>query len=210
VRALDPGETIWDTAVTGFAARRQQSDAVTYVVYYRTSEGRQRWFRIGRHGSPWTPEEARTKALRVLGGVARGSDPAGDRRSRRGATGVTVSDLCNQYLADVEAGRLLTRRRTAKRPSTIATDRSRIEAHIRPLLGHLPLAAVTQDDIERLLHDIIAGTTRRRAKLNRPHALSNVWGGRGAASRSWGLLGAVLAYAVRRGLRADNPAIGVV
>jgi hypothetical protein len=32
VRALGLGELVWDTAVTGFAARRQKSDAVTYLV----------------------------------------------------------------------------------------------------------------------------------------------------------------------------------
>jgi hypothetical protein len=54
VRALRPGETVWDAAVTGFLARRQKSEAVTYLVFCRTTEGRQRWHTIGRHGAPWT------------------------------------------------------------------------------------------------------------------------------------------------------------
>ena len=33
---------------------------------YRTKEGRQRWFTIGRHGAPWTPESARLEARRLL------------------------------------------------------------------------------------------------------------------------------------------------
>ena len=52
VRALQPRQTIWDSAVPGFGARRQQGDAVTYMVVYRTSERRQRWQTIGRHGAP--------------------------------------------------------------------------------------------------------------------------------------------------------------
>lgn len=32
VRSLQPGGIIWDTAVTGFAARRQTGEAVTYLV----------------------------------------------------------------------------------------------------------------------------------------------------------------------------------
>jgi hypothetical protein len=60
VRALQAGEVIKDNAVLGFYARRQQSDAVTYYVVYRTKNGRQRWYRIGRHGSPWTPDTARS------------------------------------------------------------------------------------------------------------------------------------------------------
>ena len=62
VRALLPGEMVWDTAVTGFAGRRQKGEAVTYLVKYRTTAGRQRWHTIGRHGAPWTPETARAEA----------------------------------------------------------------------------------------------------------------------------------------------------
>ena len=47
--------------------------------------GRQRWFTIGRHGSPWTPDSARKEALRVLGEVAHGFDPAEKRAVDRRA-----------------------------------------------------------------------------------------------------------------------------
>jgi len=67
VRALKPGEIIWDSAVAGFGARRQQGPGVTFFVKYRTAEGRQRWHKIGRHGAPWTPETAREEAKKVLG-----------------------------------------------------------------------------------------------------------------------------------------------
>ena len=78
VRSLKPGETIWDKSLTGFGARRQHSDAVSYVLFYRTKEGRQRWFTIGKHGAPWMPETARDEAKRLLGEVAHRGDPAAD------------------------------------------------------------------------------------------------------------------------------------
>jgi hypothetical protein len=52
-----------------------------------------------------------------------------------GRKAFTVAALCQQYLADVEAGRLLTRRQTAKKESTLISDRGRIARHIIPLLG---------------------------------------------------------------------------
>jgi hypothetical protein len=52
IRALKPHEMIWDASLPAFGARCQSSSAVSYVVFYRTKEGRQRWYTIGRHGAP--------------------------------------------------------------------------------------------------------------------------------------------------------------
>src|SRR5829696_4288245 len=107
VRKLGPGEIVWDTAVVGFGARRQKSSTVSYFVKYRTKSGRQRWQVIGRHGSPWTPEMARDRARAILGEVVDGADPAAEKRVAREAK--TVAELCDLYLADAQAGRVLTR-----------------------------------------------------------------------------------------------------
>ena len=152
VRAIKKGETIWDQSLPGFGARRQNSEAVSYFLYYRTAEGRQRWYTIGKHGAPWTPDTAREEARRVRGDVAREADPAAERRAKRQAK--TVADLCDTYLKDVEAGRLITRRRAPKKPSTIGSDRGRIERHIKPLLGRMKVVAVTREDVEGFMHDV--------------------------------------------------------
>jgi integrase len=208
VRALKPGETIWDPKVPGFGARRQQSEAVSYVLFYRTKEGRQRWFTIGRHGAPWTPETARVEALRLLGEAAQGTDPAAAKQSRRKA--MTVAELCDGYLADAEAGRVLTRSKAAKKATTLAIDHGRVERHIKVLMGHRPVAAVTREDVEAVLYDVAAGKTAGNAKTAKKRGLARVRGGRTAANRVVGLLGAIFTYAVRHRLRADNPVRGVV
>jgi Arm DNA-binding domain len=147
VRALKKGETIWDQSLPGFGARRQNSEAVSYFLYYRTAEGRQRWYTIGKHGA-WTPDAAREEARRVRGDVARKTDPAAEKRAKRQAK--TVADLCDSYLKDVEAGRVITRRRVPKKPSTIGSDRDRIERHIKPLLGRMKVAAVSREECRGL------------------------------------------------------------
>jgi integrase len=206
VRALLPGETRWDGAVRGFGIRRQKGDAVAYVVFYRTREGRQRWHTIGRHGAPWTPDTARDKARELLGNVAQGADPAGDKRQSLAA--VSVGQLADAYLRDCDAGRVLGRNGEPKKASTLALDRGRIASHIKPWLGTRPAASVTRDDVTQLMHAIAEGRTGARRKT-RPGRLSIVRGGRTAATRVVGLLGGIFTYAIERRLRDDNPVRGV-
>lgn len=208
IRRLGLGEVIWDAAVPGFGARRQKSAAVSYMLYYRTQDGRQRWHTIGRHGAPWTPDAARTEAQRLLGEVVGGYDPAAVKQAKRKAA--TVAELCDLYLAGAEAGRLLTRRKATKKSSTLVTDRGRIERHIKPLLGQHKVAAVTREDVEAFMHDVAAGKTAGKTRTAKARGLAHVRGGKGTASRTVGLLGAIFTYAVKHRMRSDNPAHGVM
>jgi len=207
VRALGLGEEIWDSGVPGFIARRQKGATVAYVLMYRTREGRRRRYTIGRHGAPWTPDTGREEARRLLGEIVKGADPAGGKREAREA--MTVAELCDGYLVDAEAGRLLTRHGNAKKASTLIIDRGRIERHVKPLLGRMAVSAVERRDIEQFMHGVAEGKTAGRTKT-RPRGLARVRGGKGTATRAVGLLGGIFTYAVRQGVRADNPVHGVV
>jgi hypothetical protein len=96
----------------------------------------------------------------------------------------------------------------AKRSSTLIVDTGRIERHIKPLLGGLAVAAVTRHDVERFFHDVASGRTKARVKT-KARGLARVSGGKTAANRSAGLLGAIFTYAIRQGLRTDNPVHGL-
>jgi len=208
LRALGEDGEVWDVAVPGFGARRQRSEAIAYVLLYRTADGRSRRFTIGRHGAPWTPDKARDEARRLLGEVAKGNDPSATKQAKRSAA--TVAELCDRYLDDADAGRLLTRRGGTKKASTILTDRSRITAHIKPILGNMKVPVVTREDIEAFMHAVAEGTTKARKPTGKKGGLSNIRGGKGASSRTVGLLGALFTYAVRKRMRSDNPVLGVV
>jgi Arm DNA-binding domain len=101
IAALQPGQVIWDGAISGFGARRQVG-TVSYMLIYRTAEGRQRWHTIGRHGSPWTPDTARREAKRLLGSVAGGLDPAALKKAKRSAQ--SVAELCDWTRSDAPEG----------------------------------------------------------------------------------------------------------
>jgi integrase len=206
IKNLPPGSIVWDTEVNAFGARRQKGTAVNYALLYRTKDGRQRWHTIGRHGSPWTVDEARKEARKILVEVENGGDPAGEKAADRKAE--TVAQLCDLYHATAASGGLLTRRKIPKKASTLATDKGAIERHIKPLIGALKVAAVTRGDIERFQTDVANGKTAARVKTGK-HGLARVTGGKGAATRIMGLLGAIFQFAVERKLRPDNPCRGV-
>jgi hypothetical protein len=192
----------WDEgkgAVSGFGVRRQSGDAMSYVIKYRTVDGRQRWATIGWHGAPWTPDLARAEAKRILGEVVGGGDPARVKLEARKAA--TVAELCDAYLEAAKAGRILTRRKAVKKAATLDGDRGRIERYIKPLLGPLKVAAVTRDDIERFRDGVSEGATVIKTGK---HGLARITGGRGTAARAMGILGAMFAFAVRRARRSHQ------
>ncbi len=98
---------LWDTEIRGFGARRRPSGAIYYIVKMRDA-GRRRWITIGRHGSPWTPNTARTEALRLLAARAAGHDPAIERDRQK--AGLTVADLGERFLEEYVAKHCNTRR----------------------------------------------------------------------------------------------------
>jgi integrase len=79
VDGLGQNTVVWDKEIKGFGVRRQ-TDGAFYILRYR-HKGKQRQITIGRHGSPWTVETARRKAISLLGGIVEGSDPLAEREA---------------------------------------------------------------------------------------------------------------------------------
>jgi integrase len=186
----------WDTgdgALKGFGIRMKPSGAASYLVQYRNKEGRTRRLVIGKVGT-LTPDEARNLAGDALRAVARGSDPSAERHAVRGA--VTVSELCDLYMVETK-GRI--------KASTWSSDRSRIETHVKPLIGQFTVRSLTTADIERMKADIIAGKTARPRKMEGRGGIAT--GGAGVAARTLGMVVTILEYA-RKSLKLikENPA----
>ena len=182
-----------DGALKGFGIRMKPSGAASYLVQYRNKEGRTRRLVIGKVGT-LTPDEARNLAGDALRAVARGSDPSAERHAVRGA--VTVSELCDLYMAETK-GRI--------KASTWSADRSRIETHVKPLIGQFTVRSLTTADIERMKADIIAGKTARPRKVEGRGGIAT--GGAGVAARTLGMVVTILEYA-RKSLKLikENPA----
>jgi integrase len=196
---------IWDDELAGFGLRVFSSGKRSYVIQYRL-RGRSRRYTIGLHGA-WTPESARREAKVQLGRVAGGDDPVEDRQLEHKA--ITMKELCTRYLADLQAGLILGKGGRPKKPSTMTTDTGRIERHIIPLIGTRRVKDLTKTEINKVLKDIMAGKTRVSVKTKKLRGKAIVRGGAGTATRTVGLLGGILTYAVEAGIIESNPVHGI-
>ena len=194
---------VWDRELRGFGVQVMPSGLKSFVIHYRTPDGRPRRAVIGRFGL-MTVEEARDLAHEKLVAVSKGLDPFAAEAESEGR--VTVAELCDWYLAEAEAGRILGRRRRPIKASTLAMDRSRIDSHIKPLLGRRQVGALKLGDIEAAQADIAAGKTAKARKGSRGGATT---GGEGVAARTLSTLHAIFEHAVRVGKIPSNPAKGV-
>lgn len=178
------GTVYWDSELKGFGIRVFPTGLKTFVVKFRTRGGRQRWLKIGTFGA-LTAEKARDRAKLELAKVIDGEDPADERDQLRAA--VSVAQLCDLYTTAAVAGLVLGRKGTPKKSSTLSTDRSRIAAHIKPLLGPLKANELKRSDIEAFKTAVVIGKSARDEKLG-PRRRSIVKGGKGALTRTLGLL----------------------
>lgn len=202
---LESGAILWDTEVRGLGARRS-ARGITFIFKAREPiGGRQVLMTIGQRGrGDYGIDDARKVATGWRLMIRDGQDPRTEKADPSEV--MTVSELCDAYL-EAAPTLLISRAGRAKKATTLHTDKSRIEAHIKPLLGKLLVPVISQADIETFLQRVAAGATKKARGKGRGNPAT---GGKGTASRTVGLLGAIFSYAVKCKLRADNPVRGVV
>lgn len=155
-----PRDILWDTAITGFACIAFKNGKKTFIAQWR-DHGRLRRAHLGQYGA-LTPDQARAEAQKLLGKVAAGADPIGDRAAARHAQPFRV--IAEEYLKDLAA--------LKRAPSTIAEYRRLLEASIYPCIGNIKMVELRRVDV----HELHRGLSKSPYIANKCVAvISAVW-----------------------------------
>ena len=133
VKRLKTRAVIWDTKQQGLALR-VRARRTFYYVYSR--HGRPRWLKLGDAGIGLAA--ARELAAEAMLQVARGKDPAAEKKARRGRG--TFAELAERYVHEY----------SKKNNKSWAQPDALIRRHVLPKWAKLQAANITRSDIKAL------------------------------------------------------------
>ena len=133
---------IWDTLQRGLAIRVQPTGSKAWKVIY-SRHGRSRWLHLGDAGAIGL-SDARLLAGEAMLAVAKGKDPAAEKRAERGAG--TFADLAQRYVE----------RHAKKRNRSWRQADALVRRFLLPRWGNLQAAGITRGDVRTLISHIEA------------------------------------------------------
>jgi integrase len=145
VRNARPAKTaylIWDTHQRGLALRVQPTGTRSFVVVY-SRQGRPRWLLMGK-ADAIALSDARAMAAEAMLAVAKGGDPAADRKAERGAG--TFAELHGRYLEQY----------AKKHNKSWKQADALVRRFALPRWGRLPAGSVTRADVKQMMAHIEA------------------------------------------------------
>ena len=129
----------WDSELQGFGVRVYPSGARVYVVQSRGPDGPKR-VAVGRHGVV-TADQARRRAALMIARIKAGEAPTSAHEAGPDP-GPTVAELAERYFREHVVLHC--------KPGTAKAYRHRVERHILPAFGHLPIGALDRRQVSAL------------------------------------------------------------
>jgi integrase len=145
VRKIKPkvaAYVVWDTQQHGLAIRVQPTGAKAWKVIY-SRHGRPRWLHLGNANAIGLAD-ARTLAAEAMLAVAKGKDPAAEKKAERGVG--TFADLHRRYLE----GHAKKRNKSWRQGETL------VSRYATPRWGRLEASTITRADVKALMARIDA------------------------------------------------------
>jgi integrase len=181
VRKLKPKAAafiVWDTLQRGLVLRVQPSGRRSWNCVYNR-QGRTRWMHLGAADAIGLAD-ARQLAAEAMLEVARGKDPAAERRATRGSG--TFAELADRYLEHAK-----------KVNKSWRQGRALIERFALPRFGKLQASVISRSDVRGLIAGIEAPVVANQTLA----AISAVF--------TWGTNNDLIAVNPCRGIAQPNP-----
>lgn len=174
----------WDQGFPGFGLRISESGTRTWVLMYRTQDGRQRRLKIGRYGRSADATgldlaDAHSKAREALRDVEHGKDPAAARDANR--TADTVEGLCKLYIE----------KHAKPNKRSWQNDQRMLNHDVIPAWGNRKAKAIRRRDVIDLLDAIVA----RGAPVG--------------ANRTYEVIRRMFSFAIERDIVNAHPCVGI-
>ena len=133
---------IWDSMQRGLALRVQVTGAKSWIVVY-SRQGRSRWYTLGSADSIGLAA-ARMLATEIMLEVARGKDPAAERKAERSKG--TFEELAERYVDEYAK----THNKSWKQAAAL------VRCHVLPHWAKLQAASITRSDVKDMMTRIEA------------------------------------------------------
>jgi integrase len=154
--ASKTGALVWDSVQPGLVLRVYPNGRKVFFAFYRVGSGRkapQRWDRIG-DADAIALKDARDAAKARMGAVAKGGDPAGERRAEIKRERARLKPALDDYDAD------LARRQVVKRAEVM----SLLHRELFGPLGNVDLTSLTRNDLVKRIREVEASGRPGTAK----------------------------------------------
>lgn len=149
---------LFDTQIAGLMLRVSGSGRKTFYLRYRVPNGRQPRYKLGTYPA-LKLADARDAAVRFLGQITLGLDPARERRKLRddakAQTIRTFGELAAAYFDACESGEWKARKKK-KRKRTLDDDRAVYRRYVEASLSNTRLQEITVKIVKALLRGMIS------------------------------------------------------
>jgi len=145
-------KVFYDAEAKGFGCRVTAKGARSFVLNYRTRDGRERRYTIGAYPD-WKATAARAEARRLKLAIDRGEDPMGEIHAARGA--VKARKEAETFAEAVED--YITREQKGRRQNATASEIRRVLLKECAAWRHLPVIEIQARDIRKMCETIRDG-----------------------------------------------------
>lgn len=135
VKRLKTDRPVWDTKQQGLCLRVRKSGSRSFCYVYSRA-GRPRWLTLGNVGIGLAA--ARELAAEAMLAVARGRDPAAERKARRGKG--TLAEIHHRYVNEY----------AKKKNKSWSQPAALIRRYVLPRWGKLPATSITRSDVKSM------------------------------------------------------------